>query len=157
MRIFLFLLALIFVAGCAEFPNLPSFTQGEEWHRAEFSEFVFSLPPGFGKFGAGNMGPAMAQYTNENMIITFDGGATAGDRLDALSKFKNYQSHMEVIHGKGVQMVTFDIPPGPGHRFDNAIAASYRGIGLTLYVHCRTKDDYATATEIFKTVRFKLF
>ena len=81
VRLFLCALALIFVAGCADLTNLPVFNQGEQWHRGEFSQFVFSLPPDFGKFELGNMGPAMAQYTNQDMIITLDGGATAGDRL----------------------------------------------------------------------------
>jgi hypothetical protein len=54
-----------------------------------------------------------------------------------------------------VQVVTFDIPPGGEHRFDYAIAASYLRIGLTIYVHCRTKDDYQVAEKIFKTVKLK--
>ena len=90
------------------------------------------------------------------MILTFDEGASAGERLDSLAKYKSYASDMEIIHGIGVQMVTFDIPPGPGHRFDYAAAASYRGVGLTVYIHCKSQADYQTAKEIFKTLRSKL-
>ncbi len=91
------------------------------------------------------------------MIVTFDEGAYAGDRLDSLGKYKSYASDMEIIHGIGVQTVTFDMPAGPGHRFDYAAAASYRGIGLTVYIHCKTRADYQTATKIFKSLRSKLF
>lgn len=145
------LVLLFTLTGCA------FFQPRDGWHRASTEDFTFNLPPDLHQVPGNSAESQVVQYTSDDISATFDEGAEAGDRLDSLTKFANYTSEMEIIHGKGVQIVSFDIPPGPGHRFDYAIAASYRGIGLTVYIHCRTKDDYAIAMKIFHTVRFKLF
>jgi len=145
------LVLILMLAGCAMVQ--PS----DGWRRAETKGFTFKLPPSLQLVSGNSADSHIVQYTNEQMTATFDEGASAGEPLDSLGKYPEYSSDTAIIHGKGVQIVSFDIPPGPGHRFDYAIAASYRSIGLTVYIHCRTKADYAVATKIFKTVRFKLF
>lgn len=150
------LVLVLFLSGCEMLQTIPGF-KSDGWRGDDFGQFNFSIPPGMEKSSANTPGSHIAQYTNENMTVTFDDGAYAGEALDSLGKYANYTSQMELIHGKGVQVVSFDIPPGPGHRFDYATAASYRGIGLTVYVHCRSRDDYDLAGKIFRSVRFKLF
>jgi hypothetical protein len=127
------------------------------WRRVDAADFSVNLPSNLTLMPGNAPASHILQYQNDEMIVTFDEGAYAGERLDSLNKYKSYTSDMEIIHGIGVQMVTFDIPPGPGHRFDYAAAASYRGIGLTVYIHCKSRADYQMATKIFKTVRSKLF
>ena len=145
------LVVTLLLTGCTMF-NPPN-----GWHRVNAPDFTVDLPSNLTLMPGNTPASHILQYQNDEMIITFDEGAYAGERLDSLSKYKNYASDMQIIHGIGVQTVTFDIPPGPGHRFDYAAAASYRGIGLTVYIHCKTKEDYQMATKIFKTVRSKLF
>lgn len=127
-----------------------------EWrHGGQTQCFRFSLPPDFGQTSLRGRGLEIAQYTNANVTITFDDGPYFGQPLDSLSTFANYSSHTERMAGVPAQVVSFDIPPGPSHRFNYGLAASYRGIGLTVYAHCRTRDDYPTALAIFKSVRLK--
>jgi hypothetical protein len=125
------------------------------WHDAQTESFRFALPPDFTKSSLRGQGQEVAQYTNANVTITFDDGPDFGQPLDSLNKFANYSSHVERMAGTYAQIASFDIPPGPSHRFNYCIAASYRGIGLTVYAHCRTRGDYPTAIAIFKTVRLK--
>ncbi len=145
------LVVTLLLTGCA------MFQPPDGWRRLDTMDFTVELPTTLMLMPGNAPASRILQYQNDEMIVTFDEGAYAGERLDSLSKYKNYTSDMEIIHGIGVQTVTFDIPPGPGHRFDYAAAASYRGIGLTVYIHCKTKEDYQMATKIFKTVRSKLF
>ena len=125
------------------------------WHGGQTECFRFSLPPDFGQTSLRARHLEIAQYTNENITITFDDGAYFGQPLDSLSKFPNYTSRTERIGSMPTQIVTFDIPPGPSHRFNHGIAASYLGFGLTAYAHCRTPDDFPTAEAIFRTVHLK--
>ena len=127
------------------------------WHRVMTPDFTYSLPTDMVLIPNNAPDSHIVQYQNDKMIVTFDEGATGGERLDSLKKYPNFTSEMEIIHSVGVQLVTFDIPPGPGHRFDYAAAASYRGVGMTVYIHCKTKDDYQIATKIFNTVKSRLF
>jgi hypothetical protein len=151
MRIICCLVVTLLLAGCA-LSGPP-----EGWRRVDATDFTVNLPSSLTLMPGNTAASRIRQYQDDNMIVTFDEGAYAGERLDSLGKYKSYTSDMEVIHGIGVQTVTFDIPPGPGHRFDYAAAASYRGVGLTVYIHCKTRDDYQTATKIFKSLRSKLF
>jgi hypothetical protein len=133
------------------------FQPPDGWRRLNAEDFTVDLPSSLVLMPGNAAGSHILQYQNDDMIVTFDEGAYAGERLDSLGKYKSYTSDMEIIHGIGVQLVTFDIPPGPGHRFNYAAAASYRGIGLTVYIHCKSQADYQTTTKIFKSVRSKLF
>jgi hypothetical protein len=150
MRIICFLVVTLLLAGCAMVG--PS----EGWRRVEAKDFTVDLPSSLTLMPGNTTASRIVQYQDDNMIVTFDEGAYAGERLDSLGKYKSYASDMEVIHGIGVQTVTFDIPPGPGHRFNYAAAASYRGAGLTVYIHCKSQTDYQTARKIFKTLKSKL-
>ena len=129
---------------------------GISWHRVNQEDFSFALPTELALVDGNAPDTHIVQYQGQDMIVTINEGVYAGEHLDSLSKYRNYTSDVDVIHGVGVQIVSFDIPPGPGHRFNYAIAASYRGLGLTMYIHCKSKDDYKTATKIFKTVKSKL-
>lgn len=145
------LLALLCcLAGCT------SLGPAKGWHRVTTTDFTFSLPMDM-QLVPNSQDSHIVQYQDEKMIVTFDQGVAGGERLDSLKKYQNFTSQMQVIHGVGVQSVTFDIPPGPGHRFDYAAAASYRGVGMTVYIHCKTREDYQTATKIFKSVKSRLF
>lgn len=128
---------------------------GDWWQSGQTDAYTFSLPPTFQKSSPEN--PSLMQYTNEEMTLMFNDGVAAGGSLDSLSRYGGYTTRQERIGAAEVQIVTFEIPPGGGHRFDHGIAASFRGVGLTIYAHCRTKDDYALATQIFETVRLKPF
>jgi hypothetical protein len=127
------------------------------WRQVTTPDFTFLLPTDMVLNPNNAPDSRIVQYQDDKMIVTFDKGAMGGERLDSLKKYPNFTSEMEVIHGVGVQLVTFDIPPGPGHRFDYAAAASYRGTGMTVYIHCKTREDYQTATKIFKSVKSRLF
>ena len=144
------LVVMMLLTGCALYQPPPG------WSRVNAEDFTVDLPMGLTPVPGSAAGSHILQYQNDDMLVTFDEGAYAGEQLDSLGKYKNYASDTQVIHGMGVQLVTFDIPPGPGHRFNYAAAASYRGAGLTVYIHCKSPADYATATKIFKTVRSKL-
>jgi hypothetical protein len=153
MRVGMFL--MIFLTGCAALPDFRSM----DWRQADTETFTFSMPRSFGQTSVhGTSADAfLAQYTNQDMTITFDEGISAGGSLDSLSKYGGYSSRTEQVRGEEVQIVTFDMPPGGEHRFDHAIAASYPGIGLSIYAHCRTTSDYETATKIFKTIQLRRF
>ena len=143
---------MLFLAGCTVFSGNPA----AKWHKTNTEVFTFSLPPTFERASFQNNGNSfVTQFTNQDMTITLNEGAYGGEPLDSLSRYKSYNSQTQLMRGLPVQVVTFDMPPGGGHRFDYAIAASYLRIGLTMYVHCRTKDDYLVATKIFKTVKLK--
>jgi hypothetical protein len=145
---YLFALMLV-LAGCVS--NHPA----NGWHRVSGPNFSYALPADLQMISENSADSHIVQYQDDDMIVTFDEGVSGGGRLDSLAKYPNYASQTQVIHSVGVQLVTFDIPPGPGHRFNYAAAASYRGAGLTVYIHCKTQSQYQVATQIFKTVRSK--
>jgi hypothetical protein len=151
MRIICCLVVTLLLAGCA------MVGPPDGWRRANMADFTVDLPSNLVLMPGNTATSRIEQYQDDDMIVTFDEGAYAGEPLDSLGKYKNYATDMQIIHGIGVQLVTFDIPPGPGHRFDYAAAASYRGIGLTVYIHCKSQADYKTATKIFKSLRSKVF
>jgi hypothetical protein len=143
------LLLILCLTGCAVL-------HPQQWWRpAETGAFMFSLPPDVQQSSAPQANSPITQYTNLDMTITFDDGASAGESLDSLKRYSHFASGLEHIGGTWVQIVYFDLPPGGGHRFDYGMAASYRGLGLSIYAHCRTRQDCLTALKIFKTVRLK--
>src|SRR5580704_4703108 len=83
------------------------------WHRVMTPDFTYSLPTDMVLIPNNAPDSHIVQYQNDKMIVTFDEGATGGERLDSLKKYPNFTSEMEIIHSVGVQLVTFDIPPGP--------------------------------------------
>ncbi len=127
----------------------------EWWQPAQTANFTFSLPPSLQSSSPPHANAAITQFTNQDMTFTFDEGAAAGESLDSLGHYGHYTSSFVQIGGAFVQVVAFDLPPGGGHRFDYGIAASYRGMGLTIYAHCRTREEYDTARKIFRSVRHK--
>lgn len=147
------LLMTLLLTGCSALTGNP----GAHWRSASIQGFTFSLPAGFEQAASQGPSSGITQYTNADMTITCDEGASSGEPLDSLANYGNYTSQLVIIHSYPVQIVSFDIPPGPGHRFDYATAASFRALGLTMYVHCKTRDDYSIAMQIFKTVKPKPF
>jgi len=144
------MLLILCLTGCVVLhPN-------QWWQPAQTADFTFSLPPNLPP-SSPHANASITQFTNQDMMFTFDEGAAAGEPLDSLGHYGHYTSSFEFIGGTLVQVVTFDLPPGGGHRFDYAIAASFRGLGLTIYAHCRTREEYDTARKIFRSVRHKPF
>jgi hypothetical protein len=142
------LLFLTMLAGCAT-------RHHADWHTQAAGAFTFLLPSGFQKTSAHGIDSQVSEFESKDMSVSFDYGSYSGYSLDEYAKRPGYTSRMERVGGHDVQIVSFDVEQSSGQRFEHLTLASYLGVGLTMSANCKTRADYDTATEIFRSVRFK--
>jgi hypothetical protein len=138
---------IIIAAGCV--------TQvSEKWKGYNAGPFVFSMPSDFQKTSAHGIDSYVEEFTNKDMVLSFDYGPYSGDPLENEGKDPQYNSHLEIIASNKVQIVTFDGDLHFPEHFNRNILASFFGVGLTMQIACATNSDYDKALRIFRSVRF---
>jgi hypothetical protein len=143
-----FLLLLVLLCGCAT-------RHDANWHTQDAGAFTFSLPFGFHKTAMHGIDSYVSEFERQDMTVDFDYGAYSGYSLDEYAKRPGYTSRMERVGGHDVQIVTFDVAAPSQRRFEHLTVASFLGVGLTMSANCKNRQDYDTATKIFRSVRFK--
>lgn len=84
------------------------------------------------------------------MTLNFDDGMYSGNPLDLNGEPPSFISHRESIGGHDVQIASYDPDPT-----NHVVIANFLGTSLTMSADCKTTADCQTATQIFRTVRFK--
>jgi hypothetical protein len=59
------------------------------WRHVSTATFSYSVPADLHRNTADAAGSHVAQFSNDEMMVTFDDGAYAGGALDSLAKYPN--------------------------------------------------------------------
>lgn len=143
----IYLLALMLLVGCASRPS--------NWQTFDAGNFSFSMPLDLQKTSARGIDSYVCEFESPRMKLGFDDGMYSGNLLEPRAGFAGFMSHHESIDGHDVQIASFDVDERVGGSFHHIVIANFLGIGLTMDARCNTTTDRQTATQIFRTVRFK--
>lgn len=143
---------LLLAAGCTP---ATSVKPPLGWVQIDAGNFSFYVPPGVNAVPLQGMDSLVGAYQGDFISVGFDYGVYS-DPLD-YTRLPGYRSRHERIGGKSAKIVSF-YSPGTGHSFDYAIAVHFPEVNgnlrLTVYVTCKTANDYETALTLFRTIQF---
>lgn len=140
MRIYL--LSLMLLTGCVSHPS--------NWQTYDAGRFSFVMPSDLKKTWEGGIDSYVCEIQSPEMSLFFDDGLYSGDPFDTQGELPSFKSHHESIDSHDVQIASFDRDPS-----NHVIIVNFIGFGLTMSANCKTTADCQTATQIFRTIRFK--
>lgn len=153
----LILLLILLISGCttSDPSHVPT-----NWVQIDTHRFTFCLPPNIKQIPYQGIDSFVGAYESDSVHLRFDYGlySNALDKWELeASGCTDYTSHETIIHGEKAHIASYYFRHPNPFNYEIAVHFPYTNghAKLTFFASCKSKAEFATATKIFETIKFK--